>query len=567
MNQKLRFLPFTVHVVLTNTEVAMQTSPFLLIRRSARVVGVLASLSGWVAVRAAPTRSVMVPMRDGVRLSTDIYLPEGNGPWPAVLVRTPYNKSQPGALGMALPVLRQGYAFVAQDMRGRFQSEGSDFIVFAHDGWGRHRDGYDTVEWIAKQPWCNGRVATIGGSAHGIVQNLMAPTNPPHLVCQYIEVAFSDMYRQAAFQGGARRQALIDGWLTGNAFDPRTRDVLHSHPDYDDFWKQFSPELHAAEINVPCVQVGAWYDIFNQGSIDQYLAVNERGGPGARGKCKLVMGPYGHGMNDVLRFPHAGTPAEISQARWLDLWLRHGGRGVDDIPNVHYYVLGDPEDPDAPGCEWRTADAWPLPADVRRLYFHGGGVLKWNPPAEHDQSLTYQSDPKNPVPTVGGANLNIAKGPWDQRDVEKRPDVLTFTTDVLKEPLEVTGHVYVKLWAASSATDTDFAAKLCDVYPDGRSMLVVDGIVRARHRRNMERALLLTPGQVEEFIIDLWSVSIVFNRGHRIRVSLASTNAPRFEPNPNTGKPSGTDDKTLIATNTVYFDAERPSHILLPVPK
>jgi predicted acyl esterase len=564
---RLRFFLLDAHNFLTRLEVTMQSSPCGCLRGATRLIRLLLLLTSWAVVQAAPSRSFMVPMRDGAKLSTDVYLPAGDGPWAVVLVRTPYNKSQPAAAAIAKPVLEAGYAFVAQDLRGRFKSEGSDFIVFTHDGWGEHQDGYDTVEWIAQQPWCNGKVATIGGSAHGITQNMLAPTNPPPLVCQYVEVAFSDMYRQATFQGGAWRKALVEGWLTGNQFDPNTVRAFHDHPDYDDFWRQLSPESRAEQINVPCLQVGGWYDIFGQGSIDQYLAVNTRGGPNARGRCKLVMEPYGHGVNDILKFPDTGRPAAVSQARWLELWLDHGGKGIDEIPNVHYYVLGDPEDPDAPGCEWRTADAWPIPADVRPFYLREGGRLDWNPPTAANQSLSYKYDPTDPVPTLGGANLILAKGPMDQRAVENRPDVLVFTSDVLKEPLEVTGRVLAKLWASSTATDTDFTAKLCDVYPDGRSMLLLDGILRARHRNTFEKSELLEPGTIYELTLDLWSTSIAFNRGHRVRVSISSSNAPRFEPNPNTGKPSGTEGDTVVATNTIYLDAAHPSHILLPTPK
>ncbi|PIW20325.1 MAG: acylase [Armatimonadetes bacterium CG17_big_fil_post_rev_8_21_14_2_50_66_6] len=564
---RLRFLLLDAHNFLTKLEVTMQNSPCGCLRGVTRLVRLLLLLTSWAIVQAAPSKSLMVPMRDGVKLSTDVYLPTGEGPWAVVLVRSPYNKSQPAAAAIAKPVLEAGYAFVAQDWRGRFKSEGSDFLVFSHDGWGEHQDGYDTVEWIAQQPWCNGKVATIGGSAHGIAQNLMAPTNPPPLVCQYVEVAFSDMYRQSAFQGGAWRKALVEGWLAGNAFDPNTIRAFHEHPDYDDFWRQFSPESRAAEINAPCLQVGGWYDIFGQGTIDQYLAVNTRGGPNARGKCKLVMEPYGHGANDILKFPNPGRPAAASQTHWLDLWLKEGGKGVDDIPNVHYYMLGDPEDPDAPGCEWRTADDWPIPADVRPFYLREDGRLDWEPPKAERQSLSYKYDPSNPVPTLGGANLILAKGPMDQRQVESRPEVLVFTSDVLKEPLEVTGRILAKLWVSSTAVDTDFTAKLCDVYPDGRSMLLLDGILRARHRNTCEKSELLEPGTVYELTLDLWSTSIAFNRGHRVRMSVSSSNAPRFEPNPNTGKPANADGEAVVATNTVYLDATHPSHLLLPVPK
>jgi putative CocE/NonD family hydrolase len=202
---------------------------------------------------------------------------------------------------------------------------------------------------------------------------------------------------------------------------------------------------------------------------------------------------------------------------------------------------------------------------MERAYFHADGTLRLRPPEEPAASLSYEYDPKNPVPTIGGANLTIKAGPRDQRPVENRPDVLIFTSGELSDPIEITGTVKVKLWASSTAVDTDFTAKLCDVYPDGRSIIVADGIIRARHRNSLEKSEMMEPGKVYEFEIDLWNTSLVFSKGHRFRVAISSSNSPRFEPNPNTGKPSGMDDETKIATNTIYVDAEHPSHILAPV--
>jgi len=524
---------------------------------------VLASLAG----AASTHTTVLVPMSDGVRLSTSVFLPSAGQRWPAVLIRTPYGKDNALAPILGAAANARGYALVAQDTRGRFRSEGSDFPVFLADGWAKQRDGYDTVEWIAGQPWSDGKVATLGASAMGVTQNMMAVTGPPHLVCQHSVVAFSSMYHQAAFQGGAWNKSLVEGWVKSNKFDPRTTTTFHSHPDYDDFWKQYNPEALADRVNVPVMFVGGWYDIFNQGTIDMFRAVQERGGPGARGKCRLVMEAFGHGKSDDLAFRNTRQPASADQMAWSDLWVKKGGKGLDQIPVVQYYVLGDPDDRDAPGNEWRSADAWPIPARLTPVYLHGDGRLDWTSPTVKNASRSFQYDPQNPVPTIGGANLMISKGPKDQRPVEKRPDVLLFESPTLTKPLEVTGRVKAKLWVSSSAPDTDFAAKLTDVYPDGRSMIVLDGIRRMRHRNSFEKSELMEPGRIYEIVIDLWSVSIVFNRGHKVRLAISSSNSPRFEPNPNTGRPSGTDAETQVATNAVYADAEHPSHILLPLPK
>jgi len=516
---------------------------------------------------AEPTLTIMVPMRDGVKLATDVYLPEGEGTWPAILIRTPYGKS--GVGGFATQANQRGYVFVSQDFRGRFDSEGVDYPVFLHGGWGEHQDGYDTVEWIAAQKWCDGKVGGVGISAPAIDLNMMAPSRPPHLVCQYVVVAFSSMYHQCVYQGGAFRKSLMEGWLNGNKFAPENLSLCRAHPDYDDFWKDFDCERVANRVNVPVMFLGGWYDIFCAGTINSFTTIQKNGDEGARGKCRLAMEAYGHGRSDDVVFPDNARPKFANPSNWLDwfdIWMKNDGEGIDEIPVVQYFVMGDPNDPDMPGNVWKTADDWPVPANVTPFYFISDGTLRLQSPKESDVSLSYKYDPKDPVPTLGGANLIITKGPKDQRPVENRPDVLLFTSDELKNPMEITGSVKVKLWASSgTATDTDFTAKLCDVYPDGRSILVLDGIICARHRNSMEKSELMEPGKIYEFEIDLWSTSLVFSSGHRIRVAISSSNSPRFEPNPNTGKPSGRYDETEVATNTIYLDAEHPSHILLPV--
>lgn len=514
-------------------------------------------------VCAVSVQTVMVPMRDGTKLATDIALPSGSGPWSAIVIRTPYGKrAMAGAAAMAV---QRGYASVVQDFRGRFDSQGVDYPVFLHDGWGEHQDGYDTVEWIAEQDWCNGKVGGFGISAPGIALNMMAPSRPPHLVCLFVSVAFSSMYHQSMYQGGAFRKALVENWLNGNKFHPRSLEIIRDHPEYDDFWRSNDPELVMHRVNVPVMYVGGWYDIFNAGTINSFTLARHKGDVGARGKCRLVMEPYGHGRSDELVFPNAGSPPTANVFRWFDTWLKNDGKGADKIPVVHYYVMGDPADKNSPGNKWKTADDWPVPAKMTPLYFHKDGTLRKKPIPDRNVSVSYKYDPCNPVPTIGGANLTITKGPRDQRPVEDRPDVLLFTSDKLDKYLEVTGSVKVKLWASSTATDTDFTAKLCDLYPDGRSMIVLDGIIRARHRKSMESSELMEPGKIYEFDIDLWSTSLVFSPGHRIRVAISSSNAPRFEPNPNTGKPSGRDDRTAIAANRIYLDADHPSHIILPL--
>ncbi len=534
-------------------------------KRKGRIETLVSTLG---KAEAQPVRTEMVPMRDGVKLATDIILPKGEGKWPVLLMRTPYGRnSKDGLATVGGVVAKVGYAIVSQDMRGRGDSEGEDYPVFASCGWYELQDGYDTIEWIAKQPWCSGKVGQFGASALGISANATAPSRPPHLTCQFVVVAASDIYRQGATWNGTPRKSLTEMWVKGTKLDPRNLTLWQAHPHYDDFWKKYCPELVVDRVNVPVCYVGGWYDIFSQGTIDSFVSVHNHGDKGARGKCRLIMGPWAHGTFETLQYPsNANMVAQVSELlSWYNRWLK----GIDIEPNrkpVRYYVMGACGEEGAPGNVWRDADNWPLPSKDVHYYLHKDGVLSSEKPDASRASMTYRYDPNDPVPTRGGTNLKIKKGPMDQRGVEKRKDVLVFTTPVLTEPVEATGRIKVKLWASSNCKDTDFTAKLTDVYPDGRSMLVVDGIVSARYRESMTKPTLMTPGKVYPFEIDLWSTSIIFNKGHRIRVAISSSNYPRFEANPNTGEPRAEGGKIRVAKNRVYLDRERASHIVLPRP-
>ncbi len=550
-----------------------------------------------VGLKLPGLKTHRVPMRDGVKLATDVVLPKGqpDAKWPAVLVRTPYNRR--GSIGkMAASILPvTGFAAVVQDLRGRFDSEGEDYPVHAGCGWGKVQDGYDTIEWIAKQPWCNGKVGTVGPSAMGATQNLTLPTQPPHLVSAFVIVAWADIYKHAAYWGGAPRLALPEGWIAGNRFDPRNLDLFLAHPSYDEFWDAWNTEKMAHRIDVPVLYFGGWYDHFCQGTIDSFLAVQARGGPVAKRTSRLVMGPWTHtGIPKGLDYPDNARPR---YDRYIVKWFNRHLKQADPTAGgkqhpVSYYVMGASGEKDAPGHEWRSAETWPVPGKPVPYYLRKGGLLSTDKPTESAASASYQYDPRNPVPSLGGGVLTPKTGVLDQRPAEKRPDVIVFTTSVLAEPVEATGRITVKLWASSSCTDTDFTAKLTDVYPDGRSLLVLDGIVRARYRESLRRPKLIEPGKIYPFEIDLWSTSIIFNKGHRIRVAISSSNVQRFRPNPNTGdavdgvtvRPEyrrslrkakwmalGKENpleikQAVVATNTIWFDTGHPSHIILPRP-
>jgi hypothetical protein len=513
----------------------------------------------------------MVAMRDGVQLATDLYVSDNSKQWPTILFRTPYDKSK------ILPLfvnhwVGNGYAFVVQDTRGRFASQGVDSL-FLDDGWGERQDGYDTVEWIARQSWSNGKVGTFGGSANGVTQYLMAGSAPPHLVCQFVKVAPTNLYSQGCYPGGVFLKNLVEEWtkLQGNEY---LLPFIFAHSSYDAMWERLDLSTRFDSVNVPIYHWGGWYDLFTEGTIEGFVGLQHGGAPGARGKQKLLVGPWTHDADPrsqrqqgELTFPPNSTYDDFKEAlRWFDYWLKGRNNGIMSEPPVKYYVMGSDES-GAPGNEWRTASDWPPPSQAAPLYFYANGDLMTAQPTATRDSLSYTYDPQNPVPTIGGRNLfpPLQAGPYDQRSVETRPDVLIFTTPILEQPLEVIGKITVKLWVSSSAKDTDFMAKLTDVYPDGRTMLVCDGALRARHRYSLRQEHFMTPDSVYECEIDLWSTAIVFNKGHRIRVAISSSNHPRFDPNPNTGRPFRSDNETVVATNTIHLDAGHPSHLVLPV--
>lgn len=533
-------------------------------------------------------QTIMLPMSDGVRLATDVILPPGKGPFPVVLMRTPYNKSRSGAgVGVAL-----GYAIVSQDMRGRFASEGEN-LPFIGCGWADHRDGAETLEWTLKQPWCSSKVGTIGGSAGGITQNLLAGADPKGLTCQYITVAAASLYHHAAYVGGALRKSQVEGWLKSNRFDAKALELYAGHPTYDEFWRKFDSAARHAEMTAPAVHVGGWFDTFSQGTVASFVGRQHQGGPGARGTQKLVMGPWAHGRNPLgkvgdLTFPNSREPGRYGFLPWFDHYLKGKDNGADKLPAVAYYVMGDTADRSAPGNEWRYADDWPLPSKPVPYYLHADGKLSLSPakpataaPASGgrdrasgggeragggEQAVEYTFDPANPCPTVGGNNLNLPAGPMDQARVEARKDVVTFTTGPLAEPLEITGHPKAVIHVASSAADTDLSVRFCDVYPDGKGYLMAEGMLRLRCREGFTKAPKpLTPHQAYEVTVDVWPTSIIINKGHRIRIAVTSSNYPRFDVNPGTGLPWSEGGKKVRQTNRIFCSPDRPSRIILPV--
>ncbi len=512
---------------------------------------------------------VMLPMADGTKLATDYITPKGEGPFPSILQRTPYGRSLEDGLSTGL--LEQGYAIICQDHRGRFDSEGIG-LAFKACGWGEHQDGYDTVEWIAAQPWSNGKVGTFGASAGGITQNLMAGAAPPHLTCQVVLVASANFYEDTAYPGGAFRKQMVEGWLEGNNFPPETLQEMLDHPTEDSYWDFYNVEKRAPEITVPSLQLGGWFDCFESGPIRSFLSRQIKGGEGARGNQVLIMGPWTHGgmfsaRQGELEFPSVAVARVDLMQRLKDFfafWLKGEQNGAMENP-VTYYEMGACGEPGAPGHMWQTSSTWPPPARSQRFFLTPAGGLSKEAPTAEEAQLSYVSDPSNPVPNHGGHNLILPAGSFDQREIEARDDVLTFTTEPLTQPLNLTGQAIARLFVASTAVDTDFVVKLCDVYPDGRSMLISEGVLRARYRGSFQSPELLTPGQVYELEVPLWDTSLVFNTGHRIRLDVQSSDFPRYDANTQTGIPYGQPAEPVVATNTVFFNAEQASCLDLPV--
>jgi len=526
-------------------------------------------------------RLEMVPMRDGTRLATFIWFPKGSGPWPVVLVRTPYGAETVVDNGESQRLLENGYVLAAQDMRGRFKSEGKA-LAFTTDGWGKLQDGYDTVEWIAKQPWCNGKIGTWGKSGPGITQILMAGSAPPHLTCQHIGIAAADLWSQAFFQGGELRLELVINWLHHGGWDvPAHVKMAQEHPTYDRYWSEMNlcePNVHP---NAPMLNWSGWYDIFSQGAIDTFMAARRNGGPRARNNQILIMGPWPHGIAKDFGEAHLPfevlTPPMIDYLAYFDYYLKGKKNEIASAKPVYYYTIGDITDPNCKLNRWRSADDWPPPCKYTPMYLQPNGGLSFQKPTARESSRSFTYDPDNPVPTLGGNNLFLEKGPFDNRELEKRADVLVYTSEPLETDIEVTGRIKVKLFVSSDCKDTDFTAKLCDVYQDGRSLNVLDGIVRMSYTDSFRKRRLLVPGKTYEAEIDLWSTSWIFRQGHRIRLDISSSNYPRFETNPNTGEfyplsvqmtdPSkpNPDRRVVKARNTVYSDAKHLSRIILPV--
>ncbi len=518
---------------------------------------------------AETTQQIQIPMSDGTQLSASLFTPDqGQAPFPVILERTPYPLAASGN-GWT----EQGMVFVDQNVRGRYKSEG-DYHPFADEGWGTHQDGLDTVQWILKQPWCNGKIATVGGSAPGLTQALLSPMTPA-LSCQVIEVACGDFARFTAYQGGVFGKSLCEDWLKAVGV-PEYANIWKTQIPGSPYWKNYNADDRAADIHAPALHVGGWWDIFASGTIEHFLRRQFQGGDGAKGNQKLIMRPAAHGPWGAqdLKFPENFEAFHVTpyRNRFVQHWVLGTDNGIMKEPAVNYYTVGDDTHFEGPGWEWRTADTWPpFPTTATPYYLHPDGQLSTAAPNEKDAHRVFDYDPKNPVPTLGGENLSIAYGPYDQRPVSSRPDVLNFTTPPLTAPLETTGNFTVELYVSTDAPDTDFTAKVVDIYPapESREILMLDNIVRAKYRDGAEHpAAPLNPGEIVRLRIDLGPISWIFNTNHKIGLQLSSSNFPRFEINPNNGQEFPTQTPpSRTAHNTVHMSTHQTSALLLPIKK
>lgn len=513
-----------------------------------------------------------IPMRDGVRLSAYLYTPAGDGPWPVIFEQRYASLRGASTRRGAAELARAGYVVALVNYRGTHLSEGK-WVGYRALQWGELSDGFDTCEWLATRDWCTRKVGTFGSSQGGYAQNYLAVTQPPHLTCQYMVDTGLSLFHEGYRIGGTTRPERFKG-MSAICRNPQDNaDLLRewfAHPTYDDYWQDEDCTLHFDKMNVPCLTIGSWYDFMNQGSIASFIGRQHAGGKNSRGRQKLLIGPWLHGRTNKgnrvgeLTYPeNAAWSVHAHMIKWFDHHLKGIDNAADQEPTVRYYVMGAVGEENAPGNIWRTASDFPPPATSTPMYFQSNGKLSHRKDTSSGSSTSYVSDPRNPMKIPGRA----FPGARDARDFEEQAEVRTFTTEPLAEPVEWTGRIHAVLHVSSTAPDTDFIVRVSDVYPDGRSILIVDYPWRARYRHGFDQEVLMTPGQIHKVAFPVGWISQIFNKGHRIRVSVASTGAPLYEPNPQTGKPLTIEFPTDAqrATNTIHHGSRFASHIMAPV--
>ncbi len=539
--------------------------------------------------------TVDIPMEDGVRLAADVIFPPEGRRWPVVLVRTPYGRKAKPMLSYRY-FRRRGYVVAIEDVRGRYESQGL-LTNIQQEG----PDGRDTVEWIAQQPWCDGRVVMAGSSYLGITQWWAAVEKPEHLAAISPMSAGDDDYTDRFYSpGGGLQLAHRLSWVAENLTPPGqvrplfsaytghiplvTADIAATglvvpiwrtavaHPSDDTYWRSLSIREKLNQVTAPVLSFGGWFDEFVESDLDAFSRLAAR-----HATIETWIGPWAH--NPATRFPTlnfgpgASLPFRLKQSEWFDRWAKKSNESSGVEPGralLHIFVMG-------PNV-WREEHEWPLARRrMTSLYLASKGHANSNAgdgrlvsqPIRKSGSDQFTYDPRNPVATRGGAvccdPLLLPPGPLDQSGVEMRPDVLVYTSNPLPNDIEVTGPIRVVLFVSTSANDTDFTAKLVDVEPNGRPLLITDGIQRLRYRLSLAQPIFVRKNQPYEINIDAGVTSYVFAAGHRIRVEISSSNFPRFDRNMNSVKPNAFETKFTKARQTVLHDPKYPSAVLLPV--
>ncbi len=534
-----------------------------------------------------------VRMRDGVELSADIYRPNEAGQFPVIVSRTPYTKTSGSTLRIARYFGSNGYVFITMDVRGRGDSDGK-FVPYVNDA----QDGYDTIEWAAAQEWSTGKVGTIGGSYNGAIQWLTAVKQPPHLAAMIPMVSPSDPFVE--WPTGQPLPASISWfhYTAGKVLqnmeavdwnklywhlplismddamgrpNPLWDDEV-KHSTLDSFWEPLRYQNKFERIRVPTLGISGWYDDEQVGTPLNFAGMTTRGHESVRRSQKLLMGPWPHAINSGTKIGAVdfGSTAVIDMnalwLRWFDYWLKGIDNGMMKEPPVRIFIMG--------ANVWRNENEWPM-ARTRwtKYYFHsngrantsaGDGTISTTAPGD-EPADSYNYDPAKPVTFITDPSFAQIGGPDDYRQVEQREDVLVYSSEPLTEEIEVCGPIRVRLSAASSASDTDFMAKLIDVWPDGYAQRLTDGMVRARFREGMDKPSLIQPGRVYTYDLDLWNTCQQYRKGHRIRIEISSSAFPKYDRNLNTGEALGQSKRTAVAAQKIYHDREHPSYVVLPI--
>ncbi len=566
------------------------------------------------ALRAVPDVrvdfDVDTPMRDGTILRSDIFRPAGDKPVPVILQRTPYDKRINHGSHMMLDVrtaTAAGYAVVVQDVRGRFASEGKFLITPTQEVEGP--DGYDTIEWLAAQPWCSGAIGMIGSSYCSLTQLMAAVERPPHLKAIVPEKTGTPA------RGAVMLDSIMVSWCAGQALDWVQKAMLRQEAGEKEFqiindvlkdpqkaaqflplndmplrkigslpsWQEMIDLFHSqndidvSKIDVPALVVSGWYDMATPETVRVYTALAAREGSDGAKEASIIFGPWEHGsagpaLGEIAFGPFAHSRMAGVPADYIAFYDRHlkGDKSTKAL-GAKYFVMGT--------NEWARSPYWPPAHKPTLLYLaseghantlNGDGRLSAAAPQGNGKPDTYHYDPLDPSPSVGGRFFEAGgsrAGPFDQRRVEEREDVLVYTGDVLSSDLEIAGPVTLRVFMTCSTPDTDLVVKLCDVRPDGVSYNILDEYFRCRWREGYDKTLLFEKGKVTEMTFEVGPVAHRFLKGHRIRFTLTSSAFPHFDRNMNTGKPIGTDARGLVAEIAILHDKAHPSALTLPIVK